>query len=305
MATKYAHTTFLATQTGPLIPGSDEWARTVSASKVPAILGISKWDSAYSLWARATGRLESEAGNKATERGTYLEPAIRQWLADQLPGNRVTEGATFVHPDCPTHIATPDALIYEGRRRTPWALGEVKTAYNGDEWGKAGTADVPADYMAQVAWQMWITGARTVYVAALVNMEFRLYVIRWEDVAGDMEDILAMVAVWEHHVAEDIAPDWDGSDATLAAVRRMHPDIDPEAEAVIPEWWALELWSAIDAEKAAVAETKRCKSRILGAAGSARSIVTEDGRKAGTRSAKNGGTPYLTPAKYTPATLAA
>lgn len=306
MSTKYQHTPFKGTPTEPLTPGSDEWARTVSASKVPGILGISPYDSAYSLWARATGRLENiDPAPEVVALGNMMEPHLLEWLETQVPGIRVKPSGAYVHPDNPSWTVAPDGLVYEGRRRTPYALVEAKTARRSDEWGTPGTAEIPPNYLAQCAWQMWVTGARTVFVPALVAMELVLYVVRWDDVADDMPAIVDAVREWEACVLRDAAPDWDGSTATYEAVRRLHPDIDPEGVAEIPAWWAIELWDAIDAEKSATAEAKRCKSRILDAAGSAKTILTDDGRRLGTRTSRNGGTPYLNVSKPQPVTIAA
>ena len=38
-----------------LAPGSAEWTKCVTASKISGILGLSSWASPYSLWADAVG----------------------------------------------------------------------------------------------------------------------------------------------------------------------------------------------------------------------------------------------------------
>lgn len=294
---KYLHTTFKGqTATETLTPGSDAWARTVSASKIPALLGLSTYDSAYSLWARATGRLENiERDTKATQRGNLMEATLLTYLDTELgDGHRVTAGAAYIHPEHPTWSAAPDGHVYEGRRRTPYALVECKTARYSEEWGTEGTAEIPPGYLAQVAWQMYVTGARLVYVPALVAMEFRLYVVQWEDIAGDIDLILGAVQEWQACVDTDTAPAWDGSDATYEAVRRLHPLIDPDAEATIPCHLADALWAADADLKAADATLKALKSEVLDLAGNARTILTDTGLKVGGRQARGTGTPYLT-----------
>ena len=297
---KYLHTTFKGqTATETLTPGSDAWARTVSASKIPALLGLSTYDSAYSLWARATGRLENiERDTKAAQRGNLMEATLLTYLDTELgDGHRVTGGAAYIHPDHPTWSAAPDGHVYEGRRRTPYALVECKTARYSEEWGTEGTAEIPPGYLAQVAWQMYVTGARLVYVPALVAMEFRLYLVQWEDIAGDIDLILGAVQEWQACVADDLAPEWDGSDATLQAVRKLHPQIDPDEEAVIPWHLAESLRSQEAAVKLHEAELRRIKSDVLDRAGNARTLWTDTGEKVGIRQARGNGLPYLTLSK--------
>ncbi|OOE06990.1 hypothetical protein UN64_19665, partial [Fictibacillus arsenicus] len=119
-------------------------------------------------------------------RGTALESALLTWLGSILDDSRVRPGRTYASNTHPAWQATPDGLVFEGRRRTPYALVECKTAARADEWGKttleAPTAEIPPAYLAQVAWQMYVTGADLVYVPALVVMDLRLYVVRRADV---------------------------------------------------------------------------------------------------------------------------
>ena len=46
--------------TNPPTPGSDEWLRRVTASKVPAILGVSRFKSQYTLWHEMAGLVDVE-----------------------------------------------------------------------------------------------------------------------------------------------------------------------------------------------------------------------------------------------------
>ncbi|MGO1664121.1 MAG: lambda-exonuclease family protein [Micrococcaceae bacterium] len=276
-------------------PGTPEWARTVSASKIPAILGISPWDSAYSLWSKATGRVTGDTVNeKAVERGNALEAALLLWCESKLENSRVRPALSYVHPENPGWFAAPDGLVFEGKRRTPYAIVEAKTAMRGDDWGEEGTAVIPPGYLSQVAWQFYVTGARLAYVPALVNMTLRLHVVTWEDVADDIADIIATVQAWEHCVATDTAPAWDGSDATLQAVRDQHPNIDPDLTVEISHDLAQNLQWADQEAKDADARLKRWKSEVLDLAGDAKTITDPDGVKVAGRQARGTSKPFLT-----------
>ena len=282
----------------PPAPGTPEWSRLITASKIPAILGLSTWDSPYSLWCKATGRIPQQDAGPDAARGTALESALLTWLGSILEDSRVRPGRTYASNTHPAWQATPDGLVFEGRRRTPYALVECKTAARADEWGKTTlenpTAEIPPAYLAQVAWQMYVTGADLVFVPALVVMDLRLYVVRRADVEDALPGIIDAARRFEDLVTTDTAPDWDGHDQTYQAVRAEHPDIDPDLVATIPTPDAVELHAATAAFKAAEARMNQARSVVLHGAGIAKTIHDEDGQKVATRSAKSGGRPYLT-----------
>lgn len=293
----FVHETFKGVEATEVFePGSAEWLRTVSASKIPAILGISSFDSAYSMWAKATGHITDEVKYaKAIERGNALEPVLLDWLEKKLENSRVRVSPSFVHATNKSWSAAPDGLVFEGKRRTPYAFAEAKTAQFGYEWGEEGTAQIPPMYLAQIAWQMYITGARLAYVPALVAMTLRLYVVTWDDVKDDIDGIIWLANAWEQCVLNDTPPAWEGSEHTYEAVRKQHPDIDDEETAVIDVELADELHAAREALKAAEAADKLAKVKVMDAAGRAKKIVLADEQATvvATRTARGQGTPFL------------
>ena len=132
-------------------PGSREWHRLITASKVPAILGLSPWQSPYSLWMEMAGRVERHGETTTTRRGHYLEPAILAWWHDQHPDAwavRIDEWVSAV----PWGGATLDALALmdDGSQ----VIVEAKSAAYRDDWGAPGTDEIPEHYKAQVLWQL-------------------------------------------------------------------------------------------------------------------------------------------------------
>lgn len=64
----------------------EKWLRYrkqgIGGSDVAAILGISKWNSAISLWLNKTNQTEDDTQeNEAMEWGTIMEPVIRNHFA--------------------------------------------------------------------------------------------------------------------------------------------------------------------------------------------------------------------------------
>lgn len=285
-----------------LTPGSAEWTKCVTASKISGILGLSTWASPYSLWADAVGVTEPQtpdaAALKRYDRGHRLEAVLLQYLADWFRDQgkmmRVRPGATVRHPDGLDRYANPDGWVYEGRRRTPWAAVEAKTSLHATDWGEEGTAGIPAAYLAQCAWQMHITGLRVVFVPALVGLEFRVYVVQWEDVAEAIPGILERVGEWERHVRDQTPPALDGLEVTLAAVRQSHPQIDRGRAVALSAETAQALTAARNARAEAEAAEREAKARALAEAGQAQILTDPWGTPVARRQARGQGTPYLT-----------
>ena len=93
-------------------PGTAEWAAKVTASKVAAILGLSPWESPYSMWLKMRGDIPADDGSNqaAKSRGHYLEDGIIRWWADQHPARDIEETQPSALLD-DWGAATPDATI--------------------------------------------------------------------------------------------------------------------------------------------------------------------------------------------------
>lgn len=132
----------------------DEWLKAredgIGASEVAAILGLSPWDTPFSLWLKKTHQAEPEPENFAMRRGHYLEDAVVQWWQDET-GEKVIKASAadiiYVHPEHSFMRVTPDRIV-RGRKK----MLEVKSTagYMGDE--------IPDYYLAQCMYQMYVTG---------------------------------------------------------------------------------------------------------------------------------------------------
>lgn len=289
----------IAREVPALTPGSPEWLQTISASKVSAILGTSKYESPVSLFHKIKGNIEDAGGSKATERGTYLEEATLEWFSKTHLELVVYPGASFAHPDHAHWTAAPDGIAVDPH--TLVAAGvEAKTAQYADEWGTEGTWEIPPYYLAQAVWQMVVCGFRTVYFPVLFGLpfEFRLYVVRYEDVAHEVANVLAEVRQFEQFLEANVVPDFDGSDATYETIRKLHPLIDGSKQE-ISRTTAVKYIRAAQAEKDAKAEFTLAKSVLADEMGNAKSAVLGNHTIA-TRQAKGAGAPYLVISKNLP-----
>ena len=149
--------------------------RRVGASEIAALVGMSPWSSAASVWAEKLG-ISTFEGNNYTAWGSTVESSIadwyakenglrsmastwsfEEWLSSSLPTAALIPCKSLVHPAESWALATPDRLIV--RDGVVEKILQIKNARGGDDWGEPGTDLVPDHYLCQVTWEMWICRA--------------------------------------------------------------------------------------------------------------------------------------------------
>lgn len=283
-----------------LQPGSPEWLQLMTASKVAAVLGLSPWESRFSLYYRMAGQLDAKPENDQTRRGHYLEDAVVAWLADQYPDLRFGRTGTWVNKARPWQCCTPDRLARVRGTRKVVGATEVKTAADYEEWGRDGSDDIPAYYRAQAVWQMDCLGLSACYVAALLpRLQFRGYVIHFDQGEADWirSEVQAFLDSLPGGPAEE-APDIDAHDETYVAIRQLHPDIvDRQAE--IPLDLARPYCASVLALRAAETEHQLRRSELADRMGDAKKAVVRIGPEPGDvlpiagRQSQAGRTPFV------------
>jgi putative phage-type endonuclease len=242
-------------------PGSDEWRRRITASKVAAILGLSPWESPRSVWHAMHGDLPRSEANEAQNRGHFLEPAILAWWCSQHD-DFVSGGEQPVFELGDWAAATPD--MYGLLSGDVGVLVEAKSAAYDDEWGRPGTDEIPAYYLAQVIWQMHISGIHTCHVPMIgPRLKFAEYVIHYEPYAEDAKVIEARMREFYDTLAADTPPPLDDSVATWEAVRRIHPEIDRGTEVELTYDEAIAFADAIHDEENAIAHARLMRATVL------------------------------------------
>lgn len=148
-------------------PGSPEWQRRVTASKIPSLLGVDPWGTTpYTAWHILAGHLEPEEVNTdEVRRGNFLEDGVAKWWHADNPDYRMEECGTFQHRTRRRAYATPDRLLLSPEGRLE--LLEVKTQARMDAWGGEQHGGVPIYYWLQGLWQCFVTGARRVHFTVL------------------------------------------------------------------------------------------------------------------------------------------
>lgn len=259
----------------------------IGGSDVAAILGLSPWNTPFSVWAKKTGRVPVEGEeNEFMHWGTIMEPILAREF-EQVTGKKVRrQNKTFYVPEHPFLRANIDRdVIGED------GILEIKTAteYKSSEWADD---NVPVPYQLQVQHYMYVLDRPYCYFAYLVGGHSFGYkrVERDQDAIDIIEPQL--IAWWQKHVVEDVPPEVDGEDATTAALRAMYPEDDGEVVALEDRFNALlenreQLQASIKDTKNAVTSIDNELRAAIGdaTAGDSRAwLVTNKINKRGSRS---------------------
>jgi len=287
-----------ATAIPDMQPGSPEWLKVMSASKIAAVVGLSPWTSRYALWHLMCGDLPPEVELDEHRRGHYLEPAICGWWEDQQTEAyscqlKVRQGRTWRNDDRPWQVATPDRELLD-RHGDVREILEAKSDNDGWAWGEELTDAIPVYYACQVQYQLDTLDLDLAHVAVLTGgLNFRRYIVR-----RDEDDIAFLREAAVEFLASIDAgdePDVDESEHTYSAVRRLHPDLE-DTELELTAEQAAEWIAALRAKESGEAAYNRARSRLTQAMGRSRRAVY-GGQTYATRSARDGGTPYITAAR--------
>jgi len=262
-------------------------ATGIGGSDIAAILGLSPWQSQFSLWHRKNGMVTSAPAKPEMLWGHYHEDTIARWYRDTHPDVRVSRTGTWRNRHRPWQLANPDRLL------TGKHILEIKTDRSGDGWGQPGTDEIPVHYRAQVLWYLDCLGWDTARVAVLIGLsDARVYTIPWTEAETTiMRD--AAEKFWRS-LETGTPPPLDGSDSTYRAMRELHPhiaDAEIEIPAVLRDYYRAALASEKDA-----AETKQlAAAELLDYMGTARRAVCEGESVAVRVAGPRGGTPSLRP----------
>ncbi len=249
-------------------PGSDAWYRTVSASKIAAIVGRSPWDSPYRLYRVMKGHVEPDGIDDVKAAGIYHEPGIASWFRDRHPDWTVRPCGTFVAAGNDRHCAAPDRLIAKPEHDC-FDLLEIKTTRKPEQWGQPGTDAIPAGYRDQVMWQMHCAGASRCHVAVEFPwFEHAEYVIDYDPT--HVAELIDAADTFLHRLDSDDCPAPDDHPKTLEAQQEVYGLVDDEAGVDVEEAMVRRYVTAIAARKAAEAEEIGATTAIVETLGGAR-----------------------------------
>ena len=280
-------------------PGTPDWhaarAAGIGGSEIAAVLGISPYESRFSLWHRKQGLIAPVEESEEMYWGKIHEPAICDRFDTLHPELHVAYSPTFAAADRPWQIANPDRLIVTDYvTGQPTAIVEAKTARDDHGWGKAGTDEIPVHYRAQCLWYLDVLGLTRCHVAVLIaGSEYREYVVEYDDA----EALLMREAGAEfmRTVQANERPDIDGHTATFQAIKAL-PDGQDDTDIEVSAARRDRYFAALAAAKAADEEKRAAAGLLLDEIGTGRRAVCER-RTVATRTVRDGRTHSLQPAR--------
>lgn len=215
-------------------PAWHEWRRQgIGGSDVAAICGLSKWDSAFSLYMTKRGEVDEPdlSDNPTVTFGARLEPIIPPWFHEETGLHLIGEQTWAEHPDHPHHRCTLDAYVVESPTSSiDDALGVAEIKVTGDtpdEWEQ----QIPNAYAVQGQWQMHVTGHRHLWfpIVHVHRRVLRVYEMERDD--GVIAELVRLVDQFWQQVQDGTPPPVDGHEATTRAIREAYPQhIDDETE---------------------------------------------------------------------------
>lgn len=200
----------------------------IGASEAPAVMGLSKWSSPFSVWCQKTGKVPyDDEPSEYMRWGSILEAPVREEFVRRtnLSVEHLGPYAIVWHETIPWLFCSPDGLIgddglYEGKTANAFAT---------HDWDES----VPDYVLCQVQHQLAVTGRFYCYVCVLIGgSKLKYYCVNRDDLfIGEMLKVLDRF--WTL-VESDVPPDVDGNSATSNAIRRLHPN-DSGRTVILPE----------------------------------------------------------------------
>lgn len=195
----------------------EERRKGIFSTDVAAILGLSRYGTALSVYRAKRGEDEQRKTSLAAWMGSTLENVVAE-LYMTATGLRVrADNLAHFHPKYDWLGAHLDRRVV----KDPALIVELKTRNSTRGWGDDGTADIPPDVWCQVQTQMFVVGARECHVATLFsNSAYRTYKI---DPDRDfIEKLLpTLEEFWFNNVVAGVPPIPTGHDVDSDIVKRI------------------------------------------------------------------------------------
>lgn len=254
--------------------------KTVGASEVAAILGLSPWKSPFALYLEKVGEVEVSGEETPWQRwGNILEPAICDEYSAQTGRKVVDHGRYAVRysETCPHLSATLDREVLAYDERGPGCM-DAKSAHfvKAKDWEDG----APLLYQVQLQAQMEVTGYKWGSLAVLIGgSDFR-----WCDVERNEDFIAVMrrkVAEFWTMVENRTPPQVDGSLSTAEVLKKLYPKDSGEAVALPGDAarWTDEYEAACKVIKDAEKKKTEAQNHLRAAIGDCTFGILPDGSK--------------------------
>lgn len=132
----------------------DRRRQFITATDVPAILGLSPWRNAADVyWTKVRGT--DQPTNDAMQAGHLLEPSVIRWAETRL--GRINPGDWKVAENG-INAASLDGELADGGDVVEAKTSGITGPGSPGQWGEQMTDEIPDYYLLQVQTQLLVTG---------------------------------------------------------------------------------------------------------------------------------------------------
>lgn len=206
---------------------NEQRMKTIGGSEIAAVMGVSRWETPLSLWAKKTGKVECEDKSELeyVEIGIDLEDFVAKRFIKKSGLNVRRDNRTFrhkTHDFLVAHIdrrVTGSDEILECKTCSAWKLKE----WDGDE--------IPVEYVMQVIYYLGMLGMKSGYIAVLIGGQRFMY----KKIEFDEELYNQMIAravdFWNNYVLKDVPPMALANDKDIVVeLNKNHNDVIIEGD---------------------------------------------------------------------------
>lgn len=247
----------------PPKPGTEAHGQIITASKIPAIMGVDPFTSRFQLWHQMKGNLPYKKPSKQQQQmfqwGHSAELAMADYWKHQNPGWTLNGGEiAFTNDSLPfPNLVTLDELATEDSTANRRVL-EFKTVNSYAtlaKWGSVKELDTaPTNYLIQHLAQRGVSGIHDGQILVQGMGAPEVHDVTWNPILWGR--IVATCAqFWQSLVDNNPPPASDDTTATYDAVRGLHPMIDRDTTIPVDERLAHDLLQAN-------ADVEQAKSRL-------------------------------------------
>jgi putative phage-type endonuclease len=243
----------------------------ITATDVPAILGLSLFSSPIKVWRSKVGDSEDKSDSDAMRWGRRFERPILQAYEERT-------AKALVYPE-PFTLIRSAAVPLIGATLDAWRVDDgapvdaKNIGFHSDVYGEEGTDDFPPHYAAQLMVQMFVTGAKTADLAVLFSrFDFRVYTLDYD--AETAEGLAQRCVEWhERYVVANTPPPVDGTPDYTAFVKRIRQATQMVTRAT-PEQdtWAAHLATTREQLEMVEMEKDRIENLLKTSIGDARGV---------------------------------
>lgn len=231
---------FYGLECGILVKTNDlsheEWLEArklgITGTDLGGLTGISKYSTPIKVYLDKIGELEPIEDNEAMYWGRVMEDVIAKEFQSRNNFRINKVNAILKHLDYEWALGNIDRLLTNEKGEK--GILEIKTVseYGKDAWNEE---EVPPQYMVQLQWYMFVSGATFGYFAALIggNKYVQKYVERDEELINMLVDIAN--DFWENNVKKKVPPLVDGSDASTDLLKTLYPESIEGTEIQLPD----------------------------------------------------------------------